>query len=190
MEHQYITEETLENIIYTNQSFVRAEYEYCTFKSCDFSEIALKGSKFYQTQFINCNLSNADLSQVSLQDVKFKNCKMLGLHFIKCNTLGFAAFFDGCQLDYSVFHQMKLSNTSFVDSKLQGVDFAEAELMHSQLRNCDLLEAIFDHTNLEKADFTKSINYSINPQINYIKGAKFSLPEVVGLLDVYQINIE
>jgi hypothetical protein len=43
---------------------------------------------------------------------------------------------------------------------------------------------------LEKANFTTARNYSINPQINIIKKAKFSFPDVVGLLDVFNITIE
>jgi hypothetical protein len=35
-----------------------------------------------------------------------------------------------------------------------------------------------------------SFNYSINPELNRIKKAKFSMPAVVGLLDKYDIEIE
>jgi fluoroquinolone resistance protein len=56
--------------------------------------------------------------------------------------------------------------------------------------NCDLAGAIFNNTILEKANFTTARNYSINPQTNVVKKAKFSLPGVVGLLDVFKITIE
>jgi len=52
-----------------------------------------------------------------------------------------------------------------------------------------LTGAMFESTNLEKADFRSSFHYSINPEINKIKKAKFSLPAVIGLLDKYQIEI-
>jgi hypothetical protein len=47
----------------------------------------------------------------------------------------------------------------------------------------------FENTNLEKADFGTAYNYSINPNLNRIKKAKFSLPAVTGLLDQYDIEI-
>jgi len=52
-----------------------------------------------------------------------------------------------------------------------------------------LARATFAHTNLEYADFTTSYNYSINPETNRIHKAKFSMPEVLGLLSHYDIQI-
>lgn len=115
---------------------------------------------------------------------------MLGLHFDNCNEFGFSAAFENCQLNHSIFYKMKLGRTSFNNSQLQEVDFTEADLKKVPLCNCDLLNAIFNNTNLEKADLSKSKNYSINPEINKIKGAKFCFPDVAGLLDVYEIEID
>jgi fluoroquinolone resistance protein len=56
--------------------------------------------------------------------------------------------------------------------------------------NCDLTRATFDRSVLEKADFRTSYNYSIDPENNKIKKAKFSLLGVSGLLDKYDIAIE
>tara|TARA_B100000780_G_C20790358_1_gene313882 strand:- start:161 stop:508 length:348 start_codon:yes stop_codon:yes gene_type:complete len=115
---------------------------------------------------------------------------MLGLHFDQSKPFGFSISFENCQLNHSVFYQVNLGQSAFNNCQLQGVDFTEADLSNVHLTNCDLLNAIFDNTNLEKADLSHSINYSINPEVNKIKGAKFSLPEVVGLLDQYGIKIQ
>jgi fluoroquinolone resistance protein len=56
--------------------------------------------------------------------------------------------------------------------------------------NCDLSKASFDNTILEKADFRTAFNYSINPESNKIKKAKFSVSGIAGLLDKYDIHIE
>ncbi len=42
----------------------------------------------------------------------------------------------------------------------------------------------------EGVDFRTSFNYSIDPQLNRIKKAKFSLPGIAGLLDKYDIVID
>jgi len=52
------------------------------------------------------------------------------------------------------------------------------------------LQAMFIHTNLEKADFRSAFNYSIDPETNRIRKARFSVPAVTGLLDKYDIEIE
>lgn len=190
MDFKYIDEQTFTNINYSEKLLEVAEYEYCTFTNCNFSNSVLSEIRFLECEFFDCNFSNANLANVSFQDVKFKNCKMLGLQFDACNEFGFAATFDTCQLDHSIFFKMKLNRTFFNNSQLKGVDLTEADLKKSKLTSCDLQDATFQNTNLEIADLRNATNYSIDPEQNRIKGAKFSIPEVVGLLDKYQIKIE
>ena len=78
----------------------------------------------------------------------------------------------------------------FINCNLQETDFSEADLSGSVFDTCDMLRAIFDFTNLEKADFYSSFNYSINPEKNKLKRARFSKTEVIGLLDNYDLKIE
>jgi uncharacterized protein YjbI with pentapeptide repeats len=85
---------------------------------------------------------------------------------------------------------MKLSRSSFINCQLQSVDFSNADLKNAKLTNSNLQNATFQNTNLEQTDFRNASHYSINPEQNRLKGAKFSLPEVVGLLDSYHIKIE
>lgn len=70
------------------------------------------------------------------------------------------------------------------------MDFTECDLAGAMFSECDLARATFDNTNLEKADFRSSYNYSIDPEKNRMKKAKFSLTGVVGLLDKYDIVID
>jgi len=73
---------------------------------------------------------------------------------------------------------------------LQEVDFSENDLTESLFDCYDLSQATFDHTIVEKADFCTSRNYSINPEINRIKKAKFSLAGIPGLPDQYDRIID
>jgi uncharacterized protein YjbI with pentapeptide repeats len=66
----------------------------------------------------------------------------------------------------------------------------DCDLNSSVFENCDLTRATFENTNIEKADFRTSYNYSIDPEINQIKKAKFSILGVSGLLDKYDIELE
>jgi hypothetical protein len=43
--------------------------------------------------------------------------------------------------------------------------------------------------NLEKTDFRSSFNYSIDPEVNRIKKAKFDRAGLAGLLDKYDLEI-
>jgi len=70
------------------------------------------------------------------------------------------------------------------------VDFTECDLTGSIFENCDLTNATFDNTIIEKVDFRTAFNYSINPELNRIKKAKFSIQGISGLLSKYDIDIE
>ncbi|MDB5274371.1 MAG: putative low-complexity protein, partial [Chitinophagaceae bacterium] len=56
--------------------------------------------------------------------------------------------------------------------------------------HADLLDAVFNGTQLEKADFVTAVNYTIDPELNNIKKAKFSLHGLPGLLAKYGISVE
>ena len=73
---------------------------------------------------------------------------------------------------------------------MQEADFTEADLTGAAFENCNLQRVIFDNTNLEMVDLRTSFNYSIDPERNKLKKAKFSATGIMGLLDKYKIIIE
>jgi uncharacterized protein YjbI with pentapeptide repeats len=73
---------------------------------------------------------------------------------------------------------------------LQEPDFTECDLTDSLFDNCDLTRATFDNTVIEKADFRTSYNYTIDPEINRIKKARFSINGISGLLEKYDLIID
>ena len=180
---------------FDNQNFNKnplntGDYENCTFINCNFSDNDLSDINFSDCEFIGCNLSLVKLVQTSFKDVKFKNSKLLGLHFSDCNDLLFTVDFENCVLNLSSFYKLKLRKTRFKNSIINEVDFTETDLSNSVFDNCDLAKTTFKNTNLEMTDFRTSFNYSIDPVVNRIKSAKFSLSGIIGLLDKYDIDIE
>jgi fluoroquinolone resistance protein len=198
MSQVFMEEKTFDKIDFTQAPLGKGEYEYCTFLNCDLSYAELSELKFLECEFLGCNLSLAKLTQTALKDIKFKGCKMLGLNFGECNEFGFAVSFDTCILDRSSFlgtasplkKRVKLKQTVFKNSQLYEVDFTECDLSSASFDNCDLTGAIFKDTILEKTDLRNAINYSIDPELNRIKKAKFSRSGIAGLLDKYDIEIE
>ena len=78
----------------------------------------------------------------------------------------------------------------FNDCLLKEVDFSETSLMSAVFKNCDLSGTIFNRTFLENADFRTANNFSIDPENNSIRKAKFSIMGSIGLLNKYDIKIE
>ena len=190
MEQHYFEEQTFEKIDYTATPLKKGEYEYCVFRNCDLSRADLSGIRFSDCEFSGCNLSLAVFNQTGLQGVTFKDCKMLGLHFERCNEFGLSVSFQNCSLNHSSFFGVKIKKTVFKNCQLQETDFTDSDLSGSTIENCDFLQATFLNTNLEKADLRSSINYAIDPELNKIKKAYFSLYGVPGLLAKYDIRID
>ncbi len=168
----------------------KGDYERCRFLNCDFSNSDLSENRFVDCEFSDCNLSLASLINTAFRDVIFVGCKLLGLHFDTCHVFGLSMCFENCLLNHSSFYKTKLKQTHFKTTQLQEVDFTECDLTSSVFENCDLSRATFERTNIEKTDFRTSCNYSIDPERNRLKKAKFSISNVSGLLDKYAIEID
>ncbi|WP_456376701.1 hypothetical protein [Lutibacter sp.] len=53
-----------------------------------------------------------------------------------------------------------------------------------------MLDLFVENKVFEKVDFRTAFNYSINPEINCLERAKFSLQGLSGLLEKYNIDME
>lgn len=171
-------------------SLGEGEYENCIFADCNFENLDFSEFIFTDCRFETCNLSLAKIHLTVFRDAVFRNCKMLGLHFDTCNDFGLSFSFTGCQLNHSSFYSLKMKKTVFRNCQMHEIDFTDANLSAAIFDNCDLLLAAFDHTNLEKTDFRTSFNFSIDPDINRMKKAKFTLSGLPGLLNKFDIDIE
>lgn len=190
MERVYIVDKAFEKSNFSIAKFETGDYESCRFIQIDFSNANLSDINFNDCEFLSCNMSMAKISNTGFRDIVFEDCKLLGLHFENSNPFLFKVNFERCILNISSLYTLKLKNTRFVDSSIREVDFTEADLTGSIFKNCDLSGSVFDKTILEKVDFRTSYNYSIDPESNRIKKAKFSRDGISGLLDKHDIDIE
>lgn len=185
-----IADQLYEKIDFKAQPLSKGEYEYCTFTGCDFSGTDMGNCRFIECTFSGCNLSMVKLTDTALRDVAFKDCKMLGLRFDTCNKFALAFTLENCTLNHSSFYKLKMIKAVIRNCQMHDMDLTECDLTSAVLDKCDLQQAIFDGTILEKADMRTAYNYSIDPERNKIKKAKFSLSGIAGLLDKYGITID
>ena len=172
---EIIEDVVFENVDFRTEALKIGEYENCTFKKCILAD---------------CDLSLANINKVVLRDVQFKDCKMVGLKFDTTDSFSISIAIDHCILTYASFYKLKLKNTIFLHSKLNEVDFTEADLTNAVFDHCELSNSIFSATNLEKADFTSAFNYSIDMDSNKVKKSKHSKAQLGGLLEKYNVTIE
>ena len=182
-------DQTFDKIVYAEKALANGKYDNCKFVNCVFSGSVFPHSTFIECEFVDCDLSMAKVNNTAFREVKFSACKLLGINFNDCNPFLLAVHFENCQLQLASFYELTLNNTIFKNCNLQEVDFTKTDLKSSSFDDCDLSRAIFENTNLEKADFRTAFNYSIDPEINRLKKAKFSSLGLSGLLGKYDIEI-
>lgn len=182
-------ENTFKSANYLKKSLEGHVFNSCFFESCDFTESILRNARFSTCVFTNCNLSLPKLDACRFQDVQFIDCKIVGAEFFKCDRAFFSVSFKKCLLSYCNFSDLNMKNTRFEGSKIQETHFTNTVLTGADFADTDLTGTLFHNCDLCKADFSTAVRYSIDPQTNKIKKAKFSLPEAVALLQGFDLII-
>ena len=188
MAKAYIEDKVFEHSDFSTDLLPEADFEGCRFLHCNFSGADLSGINFTECEFDNCNLSTAKIIQTTFNDVIFKQSKLLGLHFETASQYLFTVKFEHSTLDLCSFYQCKMKKTVFSHCSLQECDFTETQLTEAVFEGANLRDAKFENTILEKADFRTAMNYSIDPDINKIRKAKFAYPAVLALLQKHGID--
>jgi fluoroquinolone resistance protein len=174
---------------FSKKSLEDRSFTECLFESCDFSESVLRHAKFYTCTFVNCNLSLMKLDGCSFQEVQFVDCKLMGAEFFKCDRTLFSVNFKNCLIQYCNFAGLNMKNCKFAGSRLKNTHFINTILVGANFDDVDLMGTIFHDCDLCKADFSRAARYDIDPRTNKIKKAKFSIPDAMGLLRVFDITI-
>jgi len=171
-------------------SFLGCSFSNCSFESCNFTESSWKNAKFCYCSFRNCHISLVNLKGCRLQEVLFEECKIIGAEFFKCNTdFIFSIDIKKSFIQYCNFSDLDMRKTSFIESKMYNCTFVNTCLIEADFSKTDLQATLFRHCNLTKSNFCGALNYVIDPLVNKVKKAKFSFPEVMGLLKGFDIQI-
>lgn len=185
----YHQNKTFSAINYAEKELVGREFDKCNFKQVNFSNCKIQNCIFSDCVLEDCNLSLAQFPRTGFSSVKFKNCKLLGVDFNPVRDFSFSVSFDNCILDYASFSKKKLRNTLFKKCRILEANFEESDLTGSIFVDCDLNRASFSNTILIEVDFTSAYNFSIDPDKNQMKKAKFSVSGLQGLMEKYNLIV-
>jgi len=192
MARNYLQGELLEN--FDAAGLDGTEFNDCVFKNCRWNGVRVQNCTFLGCTFEHCSLSGVVFSFCQMQDAWLLNSGFRAIAWgglqgrsILVQPIGKA---ENCAFLYNEFSSMALAgfdfssctftSCTFDDCKLTGANFNGARLGRSQFTRCDL----------QKADFRMAEGYAIDPSQNQMKGARFSFPDVVALLDQSGIVIE
>jgi fluoroquinolone resistance protein len=175
-------------------SFAEAKLESIRFEECEFDGCSLINCKLVKCKFLNCRFKDCVLSAINPQEssyneVHFSNSKVIGCDWTKTRLVEDLDFTD-CQINYSNFKLMKLPGLKLLNCEAKEADFIETDLSRGVFKNTDFENSRFFKTNLTLADFRGARNYNIDVKNNILKKARFSLPEVLSLLNSLDIILD
>lgn len=190
---QYQDNEIFKNINIQNEKIVDIEFVDCTFENCNIENCVVEDCKFTDCAFLNCKIANLSSEHNSMMDSNFKKCILIGINW---NT-----FFGGgyimpinelseCHLKYNNFVEMNFDKFDFSQNFIISSMFADCSLVESNFVDCKLDNTEFFRCDLSKSNFKGALGYLIDISTNKLKGAKFSFPEVVNLLNGIGIVID
>ncbi|MDO4467560.1 MAG: pentapeptide repeat-containing protein [Bacillota bacterium] len=174
----------LENIQFIDCIFENCSFERCEIKNTQFFECTIKNSRMVQINFIHSQMRNCSFSKCECIGVSFGNVVPLG----SVNTV-----FQECKnsfFKYCIFQGMNMNKFQGITNVFEQCSFHHCELKQANFNGCLLRNSDFQQSNIMKADFRESYGYMIDPRNNQIKGAMFSIPEVLHLLDEFQIKLD
>lgn len=187
----------IENQIFENKKITKLDsiqFNDCTFKNCSFEKCECKN-----TQFLDCTFEKSKLVQVGfihsqMRNATFKNCECVGISF--GNVVPHGSVNSVLQesvhsyFKYCIFQGMNLIKFKGETNTFEQCSFHHCDLRQANFKGCRLFNSDFQQSNLQKADFRDSYGYMISPMNNQLKGAMFSIPEVLHLLDELGIKID
>ena len=95
-----------------------------------------------------------------------------------------------CAFRYNDFSGMALNGFDWTGAELQQCTFDDTRLAGASFYGVRLGRTRFTRCDLQKADLRTAEEYAIDLETNKLKGARFSFPDVVRLLDGTGIVIE
>ena len=179
----------IESKDFTDVNLQGFSFDKVIFKQCKFINTNWGNATFSDCHFFECNISLVSLNNCQFNNVVFDQCKLIGLDFFKCQKIILSPQFTNSILHTCDFKQLSLKKILFTGSILKNVLFTATDLSEADFSHADLVGTVFEKCILIKADFRSAKNYSIDPRINTIKKARFSMPEVLKLLAYFDIDI-
>ena len=188
------TGEKFNDLDFVNGKLQQSEFLDCLFVGCNLSESAFVKCRFSECTFKQCNLNLIKFDSSKLIETHFKNSKLTGINWTALDWSSFRLmapmFFESCDLSFSLFNGLELQELGMQDCKAHDVDFSECDLRDSDFFRTDFLDARFALTRLDNCNFLEAVNYAIDPLNSFIKGARFSSPEVLSLLSCFEVKVD
>ena len=171
-----------------------AEFEDCVFDHCRWLGTRVQNCRFNACTFDHCNFFRRGVQLYHHERcLAAEQCVPLhGVGRAAGQKRGVPAVWQNqnCAFRYNDFSGMALNGFDWTGAELQQCTFDDTRLAGASFYGVRLGGTRFTRCDLQKADLRTAEEYAIDLETNKLKGARFSFPDVVRLLDGTGIVIE
>lgn len=192
-EQREYNDQTFKGLGLTGSVIPSRTFNACTFSRCTIREAVFDACTFRECAFIDCDLTFVNLAGCTFNETRFEQSRLVGINWAE-TTWAQRRFllpvrFSQCTLKNNTFIGLDMHEIAMTRCLVKEGDFADANLSRADCTHTDFSGSRFARTNLTGADFRGASNYDIDVMNNAIKGAMFSFPEAMALLDGLGIEI-
>ena len=191
---QNFFDEQFQRLSQESSTIDSSKFDGCSFADCNFNGTSFRSCRFIDCSFYGCDLSLAQVVNCTFTRVAIESCKSIGINWAQANWsdtgIQKKVSFVESAINHSIFIGLDLTGIKIINCSVHEVDFRESDLTKADFSGSDLTKSIFGNTILSGADLSHARNYQINPCVNKLTGAKFSLPEALALLYSMDILID
>jgi fluoroquinolone resistance protein len=193
MDEKYYENQRFENIKMSEETLEGYEFYDCEFINCTLEECTLEKCHFMGCKFHGCTIISLQAEYTQMKNGEFIGCNLVGIHWTEVLPVGKIADpihkLTDCLLKYNTFINMNFMKFNFSGNIIQDSAFDECNLNESDFKGCKLNTTQFSKCDMRKADFREAAGYLIDISSNKMRGAKFSFPEVLSLLNELGIEV-
>lgn len=189
----YLEKEVFQDMTLLGEEITGTEFTACTFENCVFESCTFTECKLIDCSFVGCRIINPVTERSSMMDCTFARCSLLGVNWSTLLGGGYLipiAAVEDCELKYNHFVEINFAKFDFSGNTILDSLFADCNLSESKFLECRLDRTEFFRCDLTKADFRNAAGYVVDLTANKLKGARFSFPEVINLLQGTGIIID
>lgn len=194
MQETFYSNEHWEHDTFCDNIWSEAEFSACTFSHCSFSNITLEHITLTDCHFDHCQISSPSFFGTQVHSSTFTHCTLANIPWSEVAPTGRLSTMieemTHCTLKYCQFEQLTLDKVNFKETQWYQCMFAGCSMKQSYFSKTQFRESEFFQCDLQKSNFQDATGYVIDLNTCTIKGSTFSMPEVLNLLDSYQIHIK
>jgi fluoroquinolone resistance protein len=182
-------EQTFDDLVGEGLSVAGKEFQRCVFRRCKLPQSRWPETRLEDCVFEDCDLTRMAPQALACRGVIFKGSKLMGVEWSGLGALPDLAF-DGCDLRYASFVELRLRALKLVGCLAREANFLAVDLTEADFSGSDLTGSTISGCTLTKANFSRSSGVFFDPEKNKCKGARVAVEAAVSLMQSHGVVVE